>query len=208
MVLLIRGRNMCLLIATRNPGKLREYESLLNGCGCELVNLQAYPEIDVEETGSTFEENARLKAIACAQTSGLLALADDSGLEVDALGGAPGVYSARYAGPGASDATRVQKLLAELQPVPPGKRTARFRCVIALAWPDGRCETFDGTCEGEVAFEPKGMNGFGYDPIFYMPEHGKAMAELPEEFKNRISHRARAMALAYARLRELDADSR
>jgi XTP/dITP diphosphohydrolase len=194
---------MRLLVATRNPGKLREYDKLLKGCGYNLVGLEDYPGLDVEETGATFEENARLKAVTCAHTTGLLALADDSGLEVDALGGAPGVYSARYAGPGASDADRLHKLLAALRNVPPGQRAARFRCVIALAWPDGRYETFAGVCEGEIAFEPKGHNGFGYDPIFYMPEHGKTMAELPEEFKNQISHRARAMALAGKRLREL-----
>jgi XTP/dITP diphosphohydrolase len=194
---------MRLLIATRNPGKVREYSQLLDGAGYELVSLKEYPDIDVEETGSTFEENARLKALTCAQITGLFTLADDSGLEVDALDGAPGVYSARYAGPGASDAQRWQKLLAALHQVPGGQRAARFRCVIALAWPDGRCETFEGACEGEIALGPSGSNGFGFDPVFYMPEYGQTMAELPEGFKNQISHRGRAMAKARTRLQEL-----
>ncbi|MBN1889121.1 MAG: XTP/dITP diphosphatase [Thermoflexales bacterium] len=194
---------MRLLVATRNPGKVREYERLLDGCGYEIVGLQSYGDLSVEETGSSFEENARLKATQCARVTGMFTLADDSGLEVDALNGEPGVYSARYAGVGASDAQRTQKLLAALSTVPPGKRGARFRCVIALAWPDGRCESFEGKCEGEIAFEAKGSFGFGYDPVFYMPEHGQTMAELPAEFKNQISHRARAMALARVRLQEL-----
>jgi XTP/dITP diphosphohydrolase len=198
---------MRLLVATRNPGKIREYEQLLDGCGYELAGLEAYPGLLIDETGSTFEENARLKACTCAQVTGLFALADDSGLEVDALDGGPGIHSARYAGAGASDAQRVQKLLTTLRETPSGKRTARFRCVIALAWPDGRCETFEGKCEGEIAFEPKGSFGFGYDPIFYMPEYAKTMAELPEEFKNQVSHRGWATALACARLREIARDT-
>lgn len=192
-----------LLIATRNPGKLREFEQLLDGCGYELSSLQAYPDIVVEETGATFKDNAQLKAMAYARLAGRLTLADDSGLEVDALGGAPGIRSARYAGVEANDAQRVQKLLAALRQTPAGQRSARFRCVIALAWPDGHCETFEGTCEGEIAFEPAGHHGFGYDPVFYMPEYGQTMAQLSEEFKNRVSHRGRAAALARARLREL-----
>lgn len=192
---------MQLLIATRNPGKIREYEQLLDGCGYELISLSNYADLDVEETGETFQDNARLKAQIYAQATGLLTLADDSGLEVEALGGAPGVYSARYAGPGASDAQRRKKLLDALSDVPAEQRAARFRCVIALAWPDGRCEVFEGVCPGVMAFEPKGSFGFGYDPIFYLPEYGKTMAELPEDFKNQISHRGRAMALALVRLR-------
>ncbi len=194
---------MHLIIATRNPGKLREFDHLLVGCGYQLTSLEQHTDIEIEETGATFEENARLKAEICAKATGCLSLADDSGLEVDALGGQPGVYSARYAGPGASDAQRAQKLLAAMATIPPGKRAARFRCVVALDWPDGRCETFEGSCEGEIAFEPKGSHGFGFDPVFYMPEYGQTMAELPEDFKNQISHRGRAMALARARLQEL-----
>ena len=193
---------MRLLVATNNPGKIREYDDLLAGlrldlCGLAEVGLDA----EVEETGQTFAENALLKALAYGRASRLLTLADDSGLEVEALGGAPGVYSARYAGKGASDADRYRKLLAALESVPWEKRAARFRCVIALAWPDGRVETFEGQCDGVIAFEPRGTNGFGFDPVFYMPEHGCTIAELPAEVKNRVSHRARAAALARERLK-------
>jgi len=155
----------------------------------------------IEETGETFTENACLKARAYGQASGLLTLADDSGLEVDALGGAPGVHSARYADPGANDADRIHKLLAALHGVPWEKRTADFRCIIALAWPDGRLETFEGRCDGVIAFEPRGTNGFGFDPVFYLSEHNCTMAELPMDVKNRISHRGRAAALVRERLK-------
>ncbi|MBC7257111.1 MAG: RdgB/HAM1 family non-canonical purine NTP pyrophosphatase, partial [Chloroflexi bacterium] len=146
----------------------------------------------VEETGHTFEENALLKARFYAAETGLLTLADDSGLEVEALGGAPGVHTARYGGEGLSDRERYERLLRALEGVPREGRRARFRCVIALAWPDGRAETAEGICEGYIAEAPRGENGFGYDPIFYLPEFGATMAELPAEVKNRISHRARA----------------
>lgn len=192
---------MRLLVATNNPGKVREYQDLLVGLNLELVGLaDAGTDTEVDETGRTFEENARLKAEAYGRASGLLTLADDSGLEVEALGGAPGVFSARYAGKGATDADRYRKLLVALDGVPWEKRGARFRCVIALAWPDGHIETFDGQCDGVIAFEPKGTNGFGFDPVFYMPEHGCTIAELPDEVKNRVSHRARAAMLARERL--------
>ena len=195
---------MRLLVATNNPGKVKEYQDLLAGLDVELCGLADLGITDeVEETSQTFGENARLKAAAYGRASGLLTLADDSGLEVEALGGAPGVYSARYAGKGATDADRYNKLLAALVGVPWEKRAARFRCVIALAWPDGRLETFDGQCEGVIAFEPKGTNGFGFDPVFYMPEHGCTIAELPEERKNQISHRARAIRAAIPILRQL-----
>jgi XTP/dITP diphosphohydrolase len=193
---------MRLLVATNNPGKIREYDDLLAGLQLDLCGLaEVGLDTDVEETGQTFAENALLKALAYSRASRLLTLADDSGLEVMALGGAPGVYSARYAGKGASDADRYRKLLAALEGVPWEKRAARFRCVIALAWPDGRVETFEGQCDGVIAFEPRGTNGFGFDPVFYMPEHGCTMAELPTEVKNRVSHRARAAALARERLK-------
>jgi XTP/dITP diphosphohydrolase len=198
---------MRLLVATNNQGKIKEYQDLLAGMDFELVglsNVGIYTEAD--ETGQTFEENARIKATAYGKASGLLTLADDSGLEVEALGGAPGVYSARYAGKGATDADRYRKLLAALEGVPWEKRAAHFRCVIAVAWPDPQgtaplhIETFDGQCEGVIAFEPKGTNGFGFDPVFYMPEHGCTMAELTDEVKNRVSHRARAAMLVRERL--------
>jgi XTP/dITP diphosphohydrolase len=192
---------MQLLVATNNCGKIREYQDLLVGLDMQLVGLSDIGiTADVDETGQTFEENARLKAVAYSQASGLLTLADDSGLEVEALGGAPGIYSARYAGKGATDADRYRKLLAALSGVPWEKRSARFRCVIALAWPDKQIETFDGQCDGVIAFEPKGTNGFGFDPVFFMPERGCTMAELPEEVKNQVSHRARAARLARERL--------
>ena len=184
-----------LLIATNNRGKVREYEDLLAGLPVEITfPAQEGLSLDVEESGQTFEENACLKAQAFARHSGLLTLADDSGLEVDALAGAPGVYSARYAGPGASDADRYRKLLAALDQVPEGQRSARFRCVIAVARPDGRVETVAGACEGQIGFEPRGDHGFGYDPVFLVTDQGgKTMAELPPDVKNWISHRARAV---------------
>jgi len=182
-----------LLVATNNPGKVREYEALLRGLSLTLTYpAQEGIDIEVEETGSTFAENACLKATAYARASGLLTLADDSGLEVDALGGQPGTRSARFAGEGTSDEDRYRLLLNKLEGLPWERRTARFRCVIAIATPQGEVRTAEGTCEGVIASEPKGEHGFGYDPVFYMPEHGQTMAELEPEVKNRISHRARA----------------
>ncbi|MBN1137815.1 MAG: XTP/dITP diphosphatase [Anaerolineae bacterium] len=184
-----------LLVATNNRGKAREYEELLAGLPLEVTfPAREGITLEVEESGATFEENARLKALAYARASGLLALADDSGLEVDALGGAPGVWSARYAGPGASDADRYQKLLDTLAGVPDGQRTARFRCVVALAWPNGAVRTAEGRCEGRIGWAPRGEHGFGYDPVFIVDGlGGQTMAELAPEIKNRISHRARAV---------------
>jgi XTP/dITP diphosphohydrolase len=194
-----------LLIATNNPGKVREYEELLTDLSVEITfPAQEGLTLDVDETGDTFEENARLKALAFATASGLLTLADDSGLEVDALDGAPGVYSARYAGPDADDVGRYRKLLAALADVPPGQRSARFRCVVALAQPDGTVRTADGICEGEIGFEPRGDYGFGYDPIFIVEGYnGQTMAELDPDLKNRISHRARAVIAAKPLLAQL-----
>jgi len=184
---------MKLLIATNNPGKLREYRELLAGLPVELTTpAQEGLHLEVNESGQSFVENALLKARAFARASGLPTLADDSGLEVDALGGAPGICSARYAGPGASDADRYRRLLRELEGVPWEQRTARFRCVIALVTPDGQVHTAEGVCEGVIAYEPRGEHGFGYDPVFYLPEYGCTLAQLPPEEKNRISHRGRA----------------
>jgi len=184
---------MKLLIATHNRGKLREYQEILSQLPLELVTLDDVGiSDDIEETGTTFEENARLKATAYAQISGLLTLGDDSGLEVDALGGEPGVYSKRYAGPGKSDAERNAYLLTKLANVPADRRSARFRCVIVVAEPGGSDEVAEGTCEGTIAFEPRGTNGFGYDPIFELAAMDKRMAELAPEVKNRISHRGLA----------------
>jgi len=188
-----------LLLATNNQGKAREYKSLLKNVPFELVTLaeQGITTV-VDEAGKSLEENARLKATLLAAESQLLTLADDSGLEVDALGGEPGRLSARYAGEGASDRDRVNYLLARLENVPWQKRSARFRCVIALATPNGGVELCSGECRGLITFEPKGEQGFGYDPIFYLPELGKTMAELSLEEKNRVSHRARAAEKARA----------
>lgn len=182
-----------LLLATNNQGKVREYKSLLEGIPFQLVTpAQEGISLNVKETGKSFEKNAALKAKAFAVRSGLLTLADDSGLEVDALGGEPGVMSARYAGEGAPDEKRINYLLSRLKDVPREKRTARFRCVIAIAAPDGGVKLCSGECRGIVAFEPRGEHGFGYDPVFYFPELGKTMAELPVDIKNQVSHRGRA----------------
>jgi XTP/dITP diphosphohydrolase len=182
-----------LLLATNNRGKIDEYRSLLKDIPFELVTLAEQGiTTEVVEVGESLEENARLKATVLAAQSGLLAMADDSGLEVDALGGEPGRLSARYAGEGASDEDRINHLLSRLKDVPPGKRTACFRCVIAVATPSGEVALCSGECHGRIAFAPKGGQGFGYDPIFYLPELGKTMAELPMEVKNQISHRGQA----------------
>jgi XTP/dITP diphosphohydrolase len=193
-----------LLLATSNPGKIREYRLLLGGAAYELTTLaeEGIAEV-VTESGDTYEENARLKALAYARLSGLTTLADDSGLEVDALDGAPGVRSARFAGEDAGDADRVGLLLTRLEGVPRERRTARFKCVIAIASPEGRVEICRGECEGVIALEPSGVSGFGYDPVFFIPEAGKTMAELDIGTKNRISHRARASQQARGVLQRL-----
>lgn len=182
-----------LLLATTNQGKIREYRHMLTEMSVEVVTLDEVGITqDVEETGATIEENAVLKARAYARMSGMLTLADDSGLEVDALNGEPGVRSARYAGEDINDAQRNIYLLQKLADVPEGKRQARFRCVIAISTPDLTVETAQGTCEGVIALAPKGAQGFGYDPIFFLPELNKHMAELEPDEKNRISHRGQA----------------
>ncbi len=185
---------MRLLLATHNRGKRREWRALLDGLDVELLlpdDLSLHD--DVEETGETYTENALLKAWALAVASGLPTLADDSGLEVDALDGAPGVRSARYHL--GADEVRYRALLKALEGVPLEQRGARFRCVAALVLPDdagAREFITEGICEGVISFEPRGEGGFGYDPVFYLFEHSCTMAQLTEEEKNRISHRARA----------------
>ncbi len=184
-----------LLVATHNRGKMREYAALLADLPIEVTWLDAEGiDEEVDETGVTFAENAVLKARAYAAMSGLLTWADDSGLEVDALDGRPGVYSARYGGPGLSDDARYRALLAELAGVPDAERTARFHCVVAIAQPGGEVVTADGVVEGTILHEARGSNGFGYDPVFFVAGYDASMAELPAEVKNRISHRARAAA--------------
>jgi XTP/dITP diphosphohydrolase len=186
-----------LLVATTNKGKIREYRELLSGIPYDfLTPADCGISHDINETGETYEQNAMLKATAMASLSCLLTLADDSGLEVEALGGQPGVVSARYAGEGKSDAERNAFLLAKLAEAPDIRRNAMFRCVIAIAIPNGKVELFSGSCQGIITKEPRGTHGHGYDPIFYVPELGKTMAELTMDEKNRISHRARATAKA------------
>jgi len=193
-----------LLLATNNKAKVREYKSLLQGIPYEIVTLaeQGITTV-VDEVGGSLEENARLKATALAAESRLLSLADDSGLEVEALGGEPGPLSARYAGEGASDIERISYLLARLKDVSEEKRSARFRCVIAIATPDDIVELCFGECRGFITLAPKGNRGFGYDPVFYLPELGKTMAELPLELKNQVSHRGQAARKACELLKKL-----
>lgn len=187
---------MTFIIATNNPKKLIELSRILNPLGIEAVTAKqaGYSLDEVEETGVTFEENAYLKAQAACALSGMPAVADDSGLEVDVLDGAPGVYSARYAGEGATDQDRNNKLLQALQDVPSAQRTARFVSAVCCVFPDGETITVRGTCEGRIGFEPKGTDGFGYDPIF-VTENGKTYAELSPEEKDAISHRGKALRL-------------
>lgn len=187
---------MKIVLATRNPGKVREIRTLMEGMPVEIMDLDDFPGLTLpSEDGKTFDENAIKKAEAVAKATGLWALADDSGLEVDCLDGRPGVFSARYAGEGSSDEENNLKLLEELKGVTFEKRGARYRCVIALVSPEGECHTFSGECEGVIAESPRGREGFGYDPIFFLPDKGKTMAELSPQDKNRISHRGKALRM-------------
>ena len=190
-----------LLLATTNQHKIDEYRAIFSAIPFQLLSLRDVQiETDVEETGSTFAENAELKALTYAKLSGLLSLADDSGLEIDALNGAPGIYSARFAGPNTSYTERFRLILEQLKAIPVEQRTARFRCAITIAEPSGYYRTVEEKIEGIIAAKPRGENGFGYDPIFYVPELGKTTAELSAEQKNGISHRGRAAQLAAALL--------
>ncbi|MEH7112130.1 XTP/dITP diphosphatase [Neobacillus niacini] len=182
------------IIATKNPGKAKEFEHIFAPRGIKVRTLLDYPEIaDVEETGKTFEENAILKAEAVSLALNKMVIGDDSGLIVDALEGRPGIYSARYAGEPKSDQKNLEKVLGELKGIPEENRTARFYCVLAVALPGKETITVAGTCEGRILEEQRGTNGFGYDPVFYIPEKGYAMAELSSDEKNKISHRANAL---------------
>ncbi len=186
---------MELVIATKNQHKVREILHVLEPSGVHKVStLNDYPEIhDIEETGTSFTENASIKARAVCNYTGLPSLADDSGLVIDALNGEPGVYSARYGGPGLDDSGRNLLVLKKMSDVPDTRRTGRFVCTMVLAFPDGRIYERTGTCEGLITREPRGVHGFGYDPIFYLEERQRTMAELPLAEKNRVSHRARAL---------------
>lgn len=191
-----------LVVATLNRAKGLEVLGLLRGARCparllaDAVAGAALP----EETGDTYRENALIKARAGAALTGMLALADDSGIEVDALDGAPGVWSARFGGPGLDDAGRTALLLERLREVPPGRRTARYRCVVALVWPDGTERVAEGTAEGVITVTPRGTGGFGYDPVFEDPAQGRTFAELTPEAKAAVSHRGRAVRAALALL--------
>ncbi len=196
-----------LVLASKNKGKLRELETMLAGSSWELCSVADFPELPpVVENGQTFRENAVKKALTVANILKEWTLADDSGLEVDALGGAPGVYSARFAGEPGDDRKNNEKLLRLLAGVPMEQRTARFRCVLALASPEGEVWTTERTCEGLIGLAPRGDQGFGYDPLFYLPELGVTMAELPEEKKNAISHRGKAMKDLLAYLKTIAPD--
>jgi len=194
--------NRRVVLASNNAGKVREFNALLAGRDIEVLPQSSFGIAEAEETGLTFVENAILKARHAAQQANLPALADDSGLEVDALQGAPGIYSARYAGPGAGDRANLEKLLAMLNGMPDAQRSARFQCVLvymrhALDPTPLICQ---GTWEGRILTEPRGHGGFGYDPVFFVPTHGCASAELPPEVKNALSHRGQALQKLLAAL--------
>lgn len=191
-----------LLLATTNQHKLTEFRAILADLPYRLLSLyDVQPDIaTVEETGTTFQENSQIKALAYARATGLLTLADDSGLEIDAMNGAPGVYSARFGGEQASYPERFRMIFEQLQGLSPEQRTARFRCVITIAEPSGYHRHVEGTIEGRISEEARGENGFGYDPIFLVPATGKTTAEISSEHKNTISHRGLAAQQAHALL--------
>lgn len=193
-----------LLLATTNEGKARELRQLLGGVPFELVTPKELGiNVNVAEDRDSYQENASIKAEAYAQASGLISLADDSGLEVDALNGEPGVRSARYAGDKANDRDRIRYLLSRLEGIPPENRKAHFVCIIAIAIPGGKTISCRGDCHGSITTEPRGENGFGYDPVFYFAELGKTMAELSLEQKGQISHRGQAAREARRVLEQL-----
>lgn len=189
------------IAATRNKGKLDEIKEILSGFPFKVISMEEAGIFeDIEETGSTFEENALIKAKEVCKLTGGIVMADDSGLEVDFLNGAPGIYSARFAGEGASDKDKNNKLLKLLEGVPMEKRTARFVCAIAVVFPDFTHFTVRGTCEGYIANKPEGSNGFGYDPLFYMKEYKMTTAQMEPGRKHAISHRGKALRLMVEKL--------
>ncbi|MDP4153858.1 MAG: XTP/dITP diphosphatase [Bacillota bacterium] len=197
------NRPLTIVAATSNKGKLRELRQLLSGLDITVLSMaEAGVSADIEETGTTFEENAMLKAEGVMRLCGLPTFADDSGLSVDALNGAPGVYSARYAGENATDRDRTLKLLDAVKDIPDEKRGAHFVSAIAFASPDGKSFTVTGKCFGVITREIQGENGFGYDPIFLVPEYNKTFGQMPDEIKNKISHRAEAMRLFLQKIKE------
>lgn len=185
---------MKIVLATANPGKVREVAEILHDLEIEWIPYASFSGVPpLTEEGTSLRENAAAKAKIAATATGWITLADDSGLEVDALGGAPGVHSSRFLGEEATDSDRIHEILRRLRTYPWHGRTARFRCVVAIARPGGEVTFSEGVCEGYIAWEPRGVAGFGYDPIFYVPEHRKTLAELGPALKNRISHRAKAL---------------
>lgn len=187
---------MRIIFATGNKDKMREIREIMEDLGMEILSMkEAGLQAEIVEDGTSFEENARIKAEAIARLCDDIVLADDSGLEIDALGGEPGIYSARYMGEDTSYRIKNQNLIDRLDGVPEEKRTARFVAAIAAVFPDGSCEVVRGTIEGRIGYEERGAHGFGYDPIFVVPEYGCTTAELPEEKKNEISHRGRALTM-------------
>lgn len=182
-----------LVIATKNKGKYLELKKMLGDISFTLLSLEAFPHIEIKETGTSFDENALIKARVTAKETGLPALADDSGLEVNALKGEPGIFTARYAGEHATDEDNIKKLLERLKNVPLDKRQARFMCSLALAFPDGKIFLEHGILEGFIALRPCGIEGFGYDPVFFVPDLGRTLSEISIDEKNRISHRAKAL---------------
>jgi XTP/dITP diphosphohydrolase len=197
-------RGESIVLASNNAGKVREINELLSAEGIRVIPQGELGVPEAEETGLSFVENALLKARNAAEHSGLASIADDSGIEVDALKGSPGIYSARYAGAGASDAANVDRLLTELRDVPEAERTARFQCLMVYMRhaQDPTPVICQGTWEGRILFAPRGENGFGYDPVFYVPETGCSAAELPSAAKNRLSHRGQALAKLVRYLRD------
>jgi XTP/dITP diphosphohydrolase len=190
----MRGGRLELFLATKNEGKIREIRELLKGCRISLISLRDYPDApQVVENGEDYRDNVLKKARFFAKWTGKTTLADDSGLEVDYLKGKPGVFSARYAGDGTDDRENNRRVLRELKDVPPQKRGAVFRCVMALVAPWGDEEVVEGECRGRIGLEERGKRGFGYDPIFVIPRHGKTAAELSMAEKNRLSHRGKAL---------------
>lgn len=196
-----------LIFATNNKGKLKEFKSLAAAqkFDCEIMGLEDFPEVpETIEDGRSFEENAAKKAVNAAHITGVTAVADDSGLEVDHLGGAPGIHSSRFGGEIGNDDRNIEKLLFQMKGLPWEQRTARFKCVIAVVTPDIKTYFTEGVCEGMIAEEPYGEEGFGYDPIFFLPDYNKTMAQLSPEVKNRISHRAKAFQKAVKIIKDLD----
>ena len=195
---------MKIIMATGNMNKVREIREMLEGSDLDVISLkEAGVKADIDENGSTFEDNARIKAETIRDITGTVVIADDSGLEIDYLGGAPGVYSARFMGEDTSYDIKNAALIEKLNGVPDEQRAARFVCAMAIAYPDKPTSIFRGEFEGRIAYEPAGENGFGYDPILYLPEYGKTSAELSPEEKNAISHRGRALRLAAAELKKI-----